>query len=603
MPVADSSPNAVGQHSVPHNVSLEEQHSDILTNPFSSSYNQWPKTGELQNPQSLSSTQNTNPFPAGYVESHAAALRHQRGLDQKDIPISHLDTTTLSYRILVQPSQTEGFRIPNADQFPLYPSADKKHLSKITVDGSYVKCFAVHEVADTPCCKIHTGTQWHEIFFAPSEDSVSILNRGTGPTHISPLGEEDKTETIVIMPLKNRTITTGAWVITNENNDTLFQMIIFPRRYSLIVSSPHLQQTAGQKRRFSDRKKPIKKLERQVEQRNAQGLHELVDKESVNISGNKMSTAEEYCISRVKLVAATQAATVFQASHSSYEGKLIVVKALKKHPKSSSINRGWSWINEYNLHSELQHQNIVRMLGGDARLHAFFLDYFEGKDLAHPHWCDRRQGCMFTGSRMDMKHIFRAVTSVLEYLYGKKVKHNDLKPSNILYDGSKVLVIDFGLATLHSGLVCNGGTPWYIPPEYLLKHERGVPADVWSLGIIQLYLMCRLALPDSGKDVKSWLIKEIEPSATAGKASANAQMSLWLDLIRQKTEELAKEIDDEIDDDGMKTITVRMLAITPNKRPQPQELANFGQNLPHDGVQSTSSPGYLTVHSPTPIVT
>ena len=63
--------------------------------------------------------------------------------------------------------------------------------------------------------------------------------------------------------------------------------------------------------------------------------------------------------------------------------------------------------------------------------------------------------------------------SAVAYLHGQKIRHKDLKPSNILLSRNKLWLSDFGSATDFSLLSQSAtdnerGTPRYFAPEYVI---------------------------------------------------------------------------------------------------------------------------------------
>ena len=104
------------------------------------------------------------------------------------------------------------------------------------------------------------------------------------------------------------------------------------------------------------------------------------------------------------------------------------------------------------------------------------------------------------------RRYFQQLIAGVRYCHGKNIAHRDLKPENLLLDErDNIKISDFGLANLQqqaqaqqqiaSGIapsmmqtVC--GTPNYIAPE-VLKEEGylGTVADVWSCGVILVYLL------------------------------------------------------------------------------------------------------------------
>jgi serine/threonine protein kinase len=157
----------------------------------------------------------------------------------------------------------------------------------------------------------------------------------------------------------------------------------------------------------------------------------------------------------------------------------------------------------------------------------------------------------------------------LQYLRTKGVLHNDIKPANILFNGKKAVLIDFGLAMFDRfGTLSSGGTPWYIPPEYLRTKERKAPADIWALGVVGLYLRRQIRLPDTGLDVPSWLIRDIGPLPSAAKN----QMEQWLNFVRSEASKSARASD-------LGGLVAQMLGIRSAERPTPDELVKSLESL------------------------
>lgn len=91
----------------------------------------------------------------------------------------------------------------------------------------------------------------------------------------------------------------------------------------------------------------------------------------------------------------------------------------------------------------------------------------------------------------EIKHLdpwFGCLISALAYAHDQLIKHEDIKPSNILIREYRPYLADFGSAKDFSQLEAStstdslvAGTPVYWPPEHA---HRGRPADVFALGCV-----------------------------------------------------------------------------------------------------------------------
>ncbi len=95
----------------------------------------------------------------------------------------------------------------------------------------------------------------------------------------------------------------------------------------------------------------------------------------------------------------------------------------------------------------------------------------------------------------------KGIAEGLRYSHRKGIVHNDIKPPNIMVDKNNVpRIVDYGLACSSAskqGRYCigTGGSPSYIPPEFIIHHGIRYPAsDMWALGIL-LYDLATGGLP------------------------------------------------------------------------------------------------------------
>jgi serine/threonine protein kinase len=80
------------------------------------------------------------------------------------------------------------------------------------------------------------------------------------------------------------------------------------------------------------------------------------------------------------------------------------------------------------------------------------------------------------------------VLQALDAAHHRGVLHRDVKPANIMLDGDRVVLTDFGIAVIDGASKLTGtglmpGSPEYIAPERIDGQEATRAADMWSVGI------------------------------------------------------------------------------------------------------------------------
>ncbi|MCP9946871.1 serine/threonine protein kinase [Streptomyces somaliensis] len=92
----------------------------------------------------------------------------------------------------------------------------------------------------------------------------------------------------------------------------------------------------------------------------------------------------------------------------------------------------------------------------------------------------------------EVRRIGSALASALAHVHAAHVVHRDVKPSNILLDGSGApYLTDFGISRLLDSTTRTAagalvGTAAYVAPEQVLGRGAGPAADVYGLGLVLL---------------------------------------------------------------------------------------------------------------------
>ncbi|KAI0548137.1 kinase-like domain-containing protein [Xylaria curta] len=537
------------------------------TDPFSESIMTGviPDTDEVPpNPVESTDSDKTVAYPSGFVEARVRATQHIYH------SIASLDTSQVDCRVLILPRQPYNFDIPGAEWATLHPIG--AHTEPI-LD---IRCLAVREAAEYTSWLI-PGPLQCELYFGPYEDSVGVVNKSNLPLHITPLpsalsSDVQRNNGITIHAYSTGTLGTGAWVFGDESLSWAFQAQIFPRRHVLEVIGLSARPTATRKRDATEQELFVRPhvehfaVAKSIECLSGMNNGEVAYFHALGGADEK-TKGPDLTFSRIRQVGETKSAVVFQAQHSDFAKQVIVIKAFKKNSGYDIITRGQNWEREIKAHSGLQSDHIAKLLGGDGRIHALYIEKIDGKDLCC--WCNFRADRKFRGTIANAQCILHDMARALKYLRGQNILHNDIKPSNIIFNGTKAVLIDFGHATRDESGICTGGTPWYVPPEYLHSKERKAPSDVWALGIVMLYVLRRISLPDAGLDVPCWQLGELWSVGS----TANAQMEKWLKIVADEANKMA------VRGGGLESVVSRMVSSLPRERITASELVSAVEAL------------------------
>lgn len=161
-------------------------------------------------------------------------------------------------------------------------------------------------------------------------------------------------------------------------------------------------------------------------------------------------------------------------------------------------------------------------------------------------------------------NIWQGAAEALAWIHGLRILHNDIKPGNMMYDPQqqRLVLVDFGLAAERTvGRFTQGGTPWYLPPEYLVR-ERSYPADIWALAIVMLFCFKLRSLPEATE--KAWNVFNVLD--TPGKD--RLMMAAWFSKIQNLREKITRR----------NRLIHLMLELDANDRISAKELAQTLRN-------------------------
>ena len=169
--------------------------------------------------------------------------------------------------------------------------------------------------------------------------------------------------------------------------------------------------------------------------------------------------------------------------------------------------------------ARLSHPHIVPIhsVGEGQGLVYFVMGYVDGESVAAR---IRRRGSLPVE---EARRIMMETADALSAAHALSVIHRDIKPDNILLEGTRgrVMVTDFGIAkalSATSGATLTGigvaiGTPAFMSPEQAAgEREIDGRSDLYSLGVVA-YQMLTGALPFNAPSVAGILMKQITEPA------------------------------------------------------------------------------------------
>ena len=163
-------------------------------------------------------------------------------------------------------------------------------------------------------------------------------------------------------------------------------------------------------------------------------------------------------------------------------GRLVAVKVLWSNLFKSDEMRK-RFVFEANQYLYLKHPGIVSLKDFIIREDAYFLvmEFVDGSNLEE--YINKVSGPI---PEIRAIAMMKEVLDAIGYAHENNVLHLDIKPSNIMIDGSgRIKILDFGISNestkVNTGQIM--GSPLYMSPEQTLGKNIDSRSDIYSLGI------------------------------------------------------------------------------------------------------------------------
>ncbi|KAI1347196.1 kinase-like domain-containing protein [Xylaria sp. FL0043] len=490
-----------------------------------------------QSPKDLSaddSQGSTQEHPQGHAEARLEASRTaaRLGADQPSTPLDWTKSIRgpkppelKSARILVYP-KVEGLRIfPYKGTGDIGPWIDVNMGNKAYSARVLVVTSGRHDIG---CMAAYQDSVCY-FFFDPEHDRVTFFNQSLSPFSVSKLGEQ---ALYPIPTFKGSTLPVGIWDL-HFDGESLMEVQVLKRRDWLTqscVSSKRAapaDETPSKRRQLPDGRSVLRNSQPAATSDNS-----LVKLEK----GTKICVGSKedcYWLTHLGTISKNNRTTTWRAKHSSFPDGDIVVKVstASRDDGRLVLYMAKRLMREYTIHSRLDHPSIAKLLGMDARFHSLYIEHIDAKPLSaqvDPNTC-------FAGTHADALKIMENLASALSHVHSKSVVHGNIKPGNILYNHTRgAVLIDFGLSFQVSNTVTSigCGTPWYLPPEFTRTGKHSGPeSDIWALGIVMLWLLGYIGLPE--RNYHPWPVEDMIPGRTASDSRERAMkhMGDWIDYI------------------------------------------------------------------------
>lgn len=247
------------------------------------------------------------------------------------------------------------------------------------------------------------------------------------------------------------------------------------------------------------------------------------------------------------------------------DGTIVAVK------KSREIDRNQieTFINEVVILSQINHRNIVKLLGCCLETEAPLLvyEFIPNGTLSHHIHTQSHDLSLSWDSRLRIACEVAGAVAYMHFAAFIPIFHRDIKPSNILLDHKcSAKVSDFGTSRsvphdrTHLTTAVQG-TFGYIDPEYFQSSQYTDKSDVYSFGVVLVELI-------TGRKPISFLEEDEGQNLVAEFISLMKENKLFKILDARVVNEASK--DDVL---ALANLAMRCLKLNGKKRPTMKEVS------------------------------
>jgi serine/threonine protein kinase len=226
---------------------------------------------------------------------------------------------------------------------------------------------------------------------------------------------------------------------------------------------------------------------------------------------------------------------VVYAARDHHQGRRVALKTLRAATLTAQRRLQAEFVVLQNLERFEHHPNLVLLgeLLDDGGLWFFSMELVDGVHfLRHVRPDDQLDVARLRGALAQL-------ASGLGFLHASGIAHRDVKPSNVLCAGDRLVVLDFGLASDGGDTAQAGTLPYMAPEQHDGDAASGHAADWYAVGVMMWEALAG-RLPFSGSDDELIAAKRAGPPPVHGPADL---VALAIELLAPDPAERPAEDD------------------------------------------------------------